>query len=92
MPCVIKACGGLLDVGLGQGVHGMVVKIGLALDVYVGNALIAVYEKFGFVGDSIKVFENMSERNLVSWNLMIGLSILETLSSTEVRSSFRCRR
>ncbi|XP_061988541.1 pentatricopeptide repeat-containing protein At1g18485 [Rosa rugosa] len=73
MPCVIKACGGLLDVGLGQGVHGMVVKMGLVSDVFVGNALIAVYGKFGFVGDSVKVFEKMSARNLVSWNSMIGV-------------------
>ncbi|XP_004301089.1 PREDICTED: pentatricopeptide repeat-containing protein At1g18485-like [Fragaria vesca subsp. vesca] len=72
MPCVIKACGGVLDVGLGQGVHGMVVKMGLVSDVFIGNALIALYAKFGMLRDAVKMFDKMPERNLVSWNSMIG--------------------
>ncbi|XP_050376289.1 pentatricopeptide repeat-containing protein At1g18485 [Argentina anserina] len=72
MPCVIKACGGVSDVGLLQGVHGMVVKMGLASDVFIGNALISVNAKLGIVGDAVKVFDKMPERNLVSWNSMIG--------------------
>ncbi|KAI3970727.1 hypothetical protein MKX01_024374 [Papaver californicum] len=28
MPCVIKACGGLSSVELGQGIHGLVIKMG----------------------------------------------------------------
>ncbi|KAK9278725.1 hypothetical protein L1049_028301 [Liquidambar formosana] len=71
LPCVIKACAGLLDYGLGQVIHGMAVKLGLISDVFVGNALIAMYGKCGFVEEAVKVFGNMPERNLVSWNSMI---------------------
>ncbi|XVF82593.1 hypothetical protein PTKIN_Ptkin16aG0061900 [Pterospermum kingtungense] len=72
-PCVIKACGGVLDVGLGRGIHGMAVKLGLLGDVFVCNALITVYGKFGVVDETVKVFDFMSEKNLVSWNSMISV-------------------
>ncbi|XP_057465241.1 pentatricopeptide repeat-containing protein At1g18485 [Actinidia eriantha] len=72
LPCVIKACGGILDVGLGQAVHGMAVKMGLIGDVFVGNALIALYGKCGFAEEAGKVFENMPDRNLVSWNSILS--------------------
>lgn len=70
-PSVIKACGGIFDVGLGQGVHGMTAKLGLLGDVFVCNALIAFYGKCGLVDEAVKVFDYMSEKNLVSWNSMI---------------------
>lgn len=75
-PCVIKACGGVLDVGLGEAIHGMALKMGLVSDVFVSNALISMYGKFGLVEDAVEVFEHMPERNLVSWNSMIsGFSV-----------------
>ncbi|KAF9592548.1 hypothetical protein IFM89_015569 [Coptis chinensis] len=71
MPCVVKACGGLLSLELGMVVHGMVMKMGLDSDAYVCNALIAMYGKCGCAEEAVRVFEFMSERNLVSWNAMI---------------------
>ncbi|KAK4851918.1 hypothetical protein QYF36_019429 [Acer negundo] len=70
-PCVIKACGGIGEVGLGYVVHGMAAKMGLIGDVFVGNALIALYGKCGLIEEMLKVFEVMCERNLVSWNSII---------------------
>ncbi|KAL5751455.1 hypothetical protein ACOSP7_026058 [Xanthoceras sorbifolium] len=95
LPCVIKACGGIGEVGLGYVVHGMAAKMGLIGDVFVGNALVAMYGKCGFIEEMLKVFQVMRERNLVSWNSMIcgfsenGFShesfnfFLEMLSSEE---------
>lgn len=70
-PCVIKACAGISDVGIGLAVHGLVVKTGLVEDVFVGNALVSFYGTHGFVSDALKQFDIMPERNLVSWNSMI---------------------
>ncbi|KAI3770162.1 hypothetical protein L6452_01285 [Arctium lappa] len=50
----------------------MGVKVGLIKDVFVGNALIAMYCKFGFVEDADKVFVFMPRRNLVTWNSLIS--------------------
>ncbi|WMV21661.1 hypothetical protein MTR67_015046 [Solanum verrucosum] len=71
-PLVIKACGGVLDVGLGEATHGMAAKMGLVSDVFVSNALISMYGKFSLVEEAMKVFEHMPERNLVSSNSMIS--------------------
>lgn len=75
LPCVIKACAGIFDLGLGRAVHGMATKLELVSDVFVGNALIAMYSKCGIVEDAVKMFEYMPQRNLVSWNsILLGFS------------------
>ncbi|XP_027344922.1 pentatricopeptide repeat-containing protein At1g18485 [Abrus precatorius] len=71
LPCVIKACSGLLDVELGETIHALALKLRVFSDSFVGNALIAMYGKCGFVESAVKVFETMPQRNLVSWNSLM---------------------
>ncbi|XP_054791268.1 pentatricopeptide repeat-containing protein At1g18485-like [Prosopis cineraria] len=68
LPCVIKACSGLLNLTLGKVIHGLAVKMAFFSDGFVGNALIAMYGKCGCIEEALQVFECMPERNLVSWN------------------------
>ncbi|GAA0184950.1 hypothetical protein LIER_32238 [Lithospermum erythrorhizon] len=73
MPCVIKACGRIMDVRLGKCVHGMVEKYGLSDDVFVGNALISMYGDFAVVEEAVKMFEVMDMKNLVTWNSILNV-------------------
>lgn len=41
-------------------------------DVYLGGRLIVLYVKCGFVDYARMVFDEMSERNVVSWTAMIS--------------------
>ncbi|KAL4382337.1 hypothetical protein AHAS_Ahas04G0223400 [Arachis hypogaea] len=56
LPCVIKAYTGLTEVELGKALHALALKLGLCSDSFVKNALIARYDKCGFVESAFKVF------------------------------------
>ncbi|XP_074275431.1 pentatricopeptide repeat-containing protein At4g21065-like [Silene latifolia] len=70
-PFVLKACGKLKDAQIGKQVHGLVLKVGFRCDKYVWNSLIHLYGKCGVLGDARKVFDEMSERDVVSWTSLI---------------------
>lgn len=71
-PCLIKAFGGLSDVGKAREIHGHVLKLGVLDDVYDVNSLLGVYWKCGAIEDAVQMFEKMCKRDLVSWNTMIS--------------------
>lgn len=54
-----------------KSLHRDILKRGFESDVYVGNILIDVYAKCGSLLDARQVFENMPQRNVVSWTAMI---------------------
>ncbi|KAL8497520.1 hypothetical protein ACS0TY_021014 [Phlomoides rotata] len=70
-PCVTKACGTINAFCLGQSVHCLAVKIGFDGNVFVGSSVIDMYNKCGNLGDARKVFDEMPEKNVVSWSGMI---------------------
>ncbi|KAJ3687731.1 hypothetical protein LUZ61_016895 [Rhynchospora tenuis] len=73
-PCVIKSCSAILDLNFGEQVHAMGLKLGLgSSDTFVCNALMYMYGKCGLVGSALKVFDRIPQRNLVSWNTMLGV-------------------
>ncbi|GFQ02267.1 putative pentatricopeptide repeat-containing protein at3g23330 [Phtheirospermum japonicum] len=51
--------------------HSLIFKHGFEPDVFVSSALVDMYAKSGEMGCAIKVFDEMPERNLVSWNSAI---------------------
>uniref|UniRef100_A0A7N2MJN0 Chlororespiratory reduction 4 n=1 Tax=Quercus lobata TaxID=97700 RepID=A0A7N2MJN0_QUELO len=59
--------------GDGRVIHGDIVKLGFGSSVFVQNTLLDFYAKCGGNLDSAcRVFEEMPERDVVSWNSMIS--------------------
>ncbi|CAK7355278.1 unnamed protein product [Dovyalis caffra] len=56
----------------GLQLHSCIVKIGFGCEVFVGNALISMYSRWGHLAEARRVFEEMKTRDLVSWNAMIS--------------------
>ncbi|BFG35464.1 hypothetical protein CerSpe_217380 [Prunus speciosa] len=72
-PFVLKACSDLLEVKKGMEIHGVVFKVGFDFDVFVGNTLLMLYGSCGDMRDVKRVFDEMRERDVVSWNTVIGV-------------------
>ncbi|XP_023512048.1 pentatricopeptide repeat-containing protein At3g57430, chloroplastic-like isoform X1 [Cucurbita pepo subsp. pepo] len=72
MPLVLKACGRLNAIEKGVRIHSCIRDSDLIRDVRVGTALVDFYSKCGLVGEASKVFDEMPERDLVSWNALIS--------------------
>ncbi|KAL6839299.1 hypothetical protein ACP4OV_030971 [Aristida adscensionis] len=56
---------------LSKQIHGLIIKSGTSLDLYVGSALIDVYSKCSLVDDAKSVFSMMRNRDMAIWNAMI---------------------
>ncbi|GMH13043.1 hypothetical protein Nepgr_014884 [Nepenthes gracilis] len=77
-PSILKMCADYSVVQKGKEVHGFVVKAGLGSELYVGNTLLVFYSCCGSLRDVRNVFDEMTERDVVSWNTTIGaLSVYE---------------
>ncbi|KAL6515158.1 hypothetical protein OROHE_018790 [Orobanche hederae] len=71
-PFVLKSVADLCFVDLGKSTHGLIMKDGLAFDVYVGTSLISMYVKCGELGDARRLFDEMPVRDVSSWNALIS--------------------
>ncbi|XP_030533125.1 pentatricopeptide repeat-containing protein At2g29760, chloroplastic-like [Rhodamnia argentea] len=68
---VFKACARVCDVGHGQVVHVRALKCGFGTHVFVSNALLHMYACCSDLVSAQKVFDQMEERDLISWNSLI---------------------
>ncbi|XP_021749589.1 putative pentatricopeptide repeat-containing protein At5g37570 [Chenopodium quinoa] len=71
-PFLLNSCAALCDLNHGCEVHGRVVKSGFCSIVEVFNALIDMYGKCGKLGCARKVFDEMPQRDVVSYNAILG--------------------
>ncbi|XP_058757213.1 pentatricopeptide repeat-containing protein At4g18520, chloroplastic-like [Vicia villosa] len=67
----LKACAKLEAPMQGKLIHSNASKNPAMANVFVNSALIYMYAKCGYIADAFQVFDNMPERNLVSWKAMV---------------------
>nr|XP_011466824.1 PREDICTED: pentatricopeptide repeat-containing protein At5g04780 [Fragaria vesca subsp. vesca] len=73
----------------GKACHAQSIRVGLQSDTLTSNMLINMYAKCGLHNCARKVFNEMPERSLVSWNTMIG-SLARSGEEHEALSVFVC--
>ncbi|XVE93371.1 hypothetical protein REPUB_Repub01dG0186300 [Reevesia pubescens] len=69
---ILPICAQLDDNLNGMLIHLYAIKHGLEFDLFVSNALIYMYAKFGKLEHAQKVFDHMVVRDVVSWNSIIA--------------------
>eukprot|EP01018_Ginkgo_biloba_P024207 Gb_01226 [translate_table: standard] len=71
-PLALKACAGLAALQQGKDIHDCVIRSGFDSDLFVGNALVAMYARCGSLEHARQVFDKMRQRDVVSWNTIIA--------------------
>ncbi|XP_065881985.1 pentatricopeptide repeat-containing protein At1g71490 [Euphorbia lathyris] len=71
-PSVLKACGETMDLAFGREVHTSIIASNQLWSLFVHNSLVSMYAKTGELDTARCLFDNMLERDAVSWNAMIS--------------------
>ncbi|XP_039119293.1 LOW QUALITY PROTEIN: pentatricopeptide repeat-containing protein At2g29760, chloroplastic-like [Dioscorea cayenensis subsp. rotundata] len=71
-PPVLRACGNMSAAFEGIQVHCYAVKCEAVADLFVLNSLVQMYFKCRLSDNACIIFDRMPERNVVSWNCVIG--------------------
>ncbi|XP_010515259.1 PREDICTED: putative pentatricopeptide repeat-containing protein At3g49142 [Camelina sativa] len=71
-PCVLKACSCSGDIVIGKKIHGSATRVGLSSTLFVGNGLVSMYGKCGSLSEARLVLDEMSRRDVVSWNSLVA--------------------
>ncbi|KAJ7555027.1 hypothetical protein O6H91_05G019100 [Diphasiastrum complanatum] len=69
---LLKACSSLEALEQGRNLHSDIIKRGFLSDVIVGSTLVDMYAKCGCTEDARELFNNMNDRDVVSWTAMIA--------------------
>ncbi|KAK9089710.1 hypothetical protein Scep_028792 [Stephania cephalantha] len=68
---VLSGCADMAALSNGRQVHGLGIKNGFGLHLPVGNALLDMYAKCGFMDDACVCFDSLPYKNVVSWTSLI---------------------
>ncbi|KAJ7298214.1 hypothetical protein O6H91_Y009900 [Diphasiastrum complanatum] len=69
---LLNACASTAALQEGKQAHADILDAGFEKDIFVSNALIDMYGKCGSLKDARKVFDEMPERDTISWTAMIA--------------------
>ncbi|KAK7330142.1 hypothetical protein VNO77_24328 [Canavalia gladiata] len=72
MVSVLSACGHLGSLELGNWISSWIRAHGLGPNLQLTNALIDMYSKCGEINTARELFDGIQEKDVISWNTMIG--------------------
>lgn len=70
-PFLLKACSSMSASEETQQIHAHIIKMGFGSEIYTTNSLLNVYSKSGDIKSARLLFEQVDQRDTVSWNSMI---------------------
>ncbi|XP_010479933.1 PREDICTED: pentatricopeptide repeat-containing protein At1g53600, mitochondrial-like [Camelina sativa] len=68
---MFKACRDFGRYREGSQIHGLVSRMPLEFDLFLGSSMISMYSKLGYMGEAKAVFGLMKNKDTVSWNSLI---------------------
>ncbi|OVA08030.1 Pentatricopeptide repeat [Macleaya cordata] len=68
----LRHCGRIRASRHGKSLHCHSIRLGYSQDVFVANNLISMYTDFSLLDDARNLFDEMAERNVVTWTTMIS--------------------
>lgn len=77
---LLEACSVMAEVKRSKWAHGIAIRRGLGGEVTVGTAIVDTYSKCGAIEASRKAFDQISQKNIVSWSAMVSAYGMNGLS------------
>lgn len=72
LSAMVNICAKIASLSLGQQIHALTYKHQPCYDVAMGNALIDMYAKTGEIEEANRAFNEMKEKNIISWTSLIA--------------------
>ncbi|MCL7026860.1 hypothetical protein MKW94_024295 [Papaver nudicaule] len=69
---VVSSCAKLGSLYLARQVHSTIIKLGFSSNVFIGSALVDMYCKCGTIIDARRLFDEIPEKNVVTWNSLFS--------------------
>ncbi|KAF5199144.1 Pentatricopeptide repeat, partial [Thalictrum thalictroides] len=91
-PCTFKASASLRSSFTGRQLHALAIKSGQISDVFIGCSAFDMYCKTGCGDDSRKLFDEMPERNVETWNAFISNSVVDGRINDAINAFIGFRR
>ncbi|CAL5390110.1 unnamed protein product [Camellia sinensis] len=81
----LRACTSMMCLDRGNQIQGCIQKSRLVKNLFVQSALVDLHSKCGKLEDACYIFESMPERDVVSWNAMIGGNVVQGFADDALR-------